>query len=253
MPLPSETRYTGTRYIELMRHRLGKTPASRHRLIDSFNEAGRSLFIAATGAPHFHDWSWTVAENFMVRLEAGREYLELPDDFGTLVSVQPESGITDSIHLTDPSDISARRSGFETSATDLWLAFAVGSTPIAVDVEGTTKKTASVYPVQESARMLRLNYTRVWIDFTDQDLDRVPNIPKEWDRLLRLQAQANAVETENGTEPFDLQPYSAELERLVAFDAARQVDQGPPRHSVMARAQGRSRGIQYPHRGITRP
>ncbi len=251
-PRPIETRYTAQRYLDMMRHRLGKTPASRHQLIDTFNEAGRALFIAAAGGPYYHQWTWTSAESVTLNVEPDLDYVVLPADFGTLVGVQEETSVTSTLQLTDPETILRLRADSTISSFTIWMAFDVGDKIL---TEGEPpRKVAAIFPVQTTRRPLRLSYTRTWIDFTTDaaQLARVPNIPAEYDRILRLLAQAFATEIEDGTPPFDNGPYAAELDRLVNYDAARQVTKGQARHSVIRSAQGKRGGGQYPHTGIGR-
>lgn len=250
MPSDSKTRRTIQGYLDMMRHRLGKVPASRHVLIDTLNEAGRALFIAAEGEPHYHTWSWATAENVQLLIPAGVDRVPLPDDFGSLVAIEEEDRVVGSVQQTTAGHLLELRADTTTSNLTLWVAFDVGESQLNPEVG--PRKVAAIYPVQGDERTdIRMTYNRTWIDVHSDDTGRIPNIPPEWDRLLRLMAQAFAVEIEDGTNPFDNDPYAAELSRLVSFDAGRQVLKGRPTHSVRDRARGGG-GFQYPHEGITR-
>jgi len=266
--MPRETqRLTGERLVEYMRHRLGKTPASRHKLIDNLNEAGRELFQAGMDSRFgFHTWSWTANENVPLPIKSGEELVELPADFGTLIGVQEENRVVGSVQLSSVAHMLELRADTTVSPLTIWLAFDVGPKDAGnfADTEvDTDRQYAAIYPVQESDRDdIRINYTRRWQDYpvgddalssaSTAELQRVPNIPPEWDRALKLLCMAMAFEDENDMPSPDYARYEREIARLVTYDSARQTEYGYAAYSVRDRARG-SRGFQYPHKSISRP
>lgn len=266
--MPLAQRLTGADYIGYMRHRLGKTPASRHQLVHTFNDAGREIFQAGLDPMRGfnHQWSWTVAENVVLPIKANEELVRLPDDFGTLIAIEQENRVTGTIIQTGLAHLLELRADSTISQLNIYICFDAGPKDTGANAAleaDSLAKWAAIYPVQSADRNdVRMTYTRTWIDFaagddassggSEAELKRVPNIPAEWERLLKLCAMRMASEMEDGMPAFDNGPYDRELQRLVAYDANRQTEYGRVAHSVKNMARG-VRGYPYPHRGITRP
>ncbi len=249
---------THQRYIDYMTHGLGKIPDPRHLLAETLNDAGRAVFTAGQSAPYYHRWSWLVKENTQLFIPKTSDFAELPADFGSILAVEEEQRVVGSVQLTGIAHILQLRADITVSPLTLWLAFDVGG--IQQNKNSPPIKHVAVYPQQDSDRTdIRMSYSRTWVnlDFDAttgalKDPNAVPNIPPEWERLLKLNAMRFALEIENETTSSYEEMFAKELQRLVSFDSSRQSIYGRPLHSVIDRAKG-SRGYQYPHRGITRP
>lgn len=241
--------YTGQQLIEAMRHRLGKTPSSRHQLIDSLNEAGRAIFTAAEGPPLYHSWTWVTVENAPLPIPADVEEVDVPADLGQVVSIRQESQRYFRVRLVDIELIHRLRSLPRTDTLDFYMAFDRGGPQPSFDAPPI--KRASIYPKQDQPRTdISISYTRTWVDYLPPTLDRVAPVPAEWHGLLRLKCQITAMQREDDNVGSDMDAYMQELERLVGYDARRQTDYGPPRYSVIGAASGRMH--TYPHERIER-
>jgi len=220
-------------YLDMMGHSLGKTPDSRHKLIDTLNDAGRALVNA-------HEWTWKTRSGKVLELVAGQDYVDLPADFGAVLSVTSVGGSPISIHLTSIEDIAMRRAWDNYDSLNLFIAFESGSEGL-TDEDGVVENQAPVWPTPASARSdLRLAYRSKWVDLESEDPDRVPVIPRDWERSLMLFANAFAWDIENKTDPYENQALfgpTGEIQRLIILDAGKQQNHGRPSHSVMARSR----------------
>lgn len=237
-------RRTTKDYIDLMKHALGKTPDARHSLIHTLNDAGRALV-------NEHPWSWRTRTNQALTLVAGQNYVTLPDDFGELIDIQVENAQTYTVIPTSLADINRRRSWGQYDALTLFIAFEEGYQG-PTDEDGILQNRAQVYPTPDTDRSdIIINYQAKWADLDEADTDRVPAIPRDWERSLVLFARSFAVDIENQTDPYENQALfgpAGEIQRLKTADAGRQVNRGKPLHNVLS-AGG---GAYYPHRRISR-
>lgn len=242
-------RYTAQRYIDAMRHRLGKTPSSRHDLVDTFNEAGRALYSLAEGPPYYHPWSWTHRANETLLIPANTSRVELPRGFGTIISIQQDERVTGGVEITDLQYLQILRAERVTTPLVLHIAFNAGQD--AANPQESARRIAEIYPEQGNVRTdIRITYTVEWEDVDGDVLEVVPNIPQDYDRLLRNLAEQYAVERENnGIADTERTIVEQELARLVAKDSSLQPSVGHPTHSVMNRARA-PRGHNRPHREI---
>lgn len=246
------SRRTLQKYLDLMTHGLGKTPDSRHLLIDTFNDAGKALYTLAEGAPYFHSWSWLTADNVDFTIPGGSvERVELPADFGTFLSLGFRSAPGRSVQTVDMSTLNRLRQATPiVNSRTVYMCFDVGESQ--ANGESTPKKIAAFWPAREDDLTgLELVYRRTWVDMAQADGNRIPNIPAEWDRLLVLLSRAFAIHIEDQAAAMEDENVKPELDRLVHFDAGRMPNKGgPPLHSVRARASNRI-DAWYPS-GLTR-
>jgi len=85
----------------------------------------------------------------------------------------------------------------------------------------------------------------------EADGDRVPLIPRDWERSLVLFSRSFAVDAENQIDPYENQALfgpMGEIQRLKEADALKQVNRGRPLANVLSRG----RDVYYPHRRIAR-
>lgn len=235
---------TTTQYLDLMKHALGKIPDSRHRLIDTLNDAGRALVNA-------HPWSWRVSPPVMLPIVANQTWVELPEDFGQMRDIYTTASQVFSVRETTLRDINNRRNWDDYDAGIMYITFE-GSDRQQTNDAGQPHRRAEIYPAQPTARTdIMLVYHRNWVDLDEDDGDRVPEIPANFERSLVLFARAFAVDIENQVSPYESEALfgpTGEIARLVFEDGGRQVDRGRPVHSV--RASGRPRAL-YPHQRIS--
>lgn len=231
-------------YLDLMRHALGKSPAAGHVLIDTFNDAGRALVNA-------HTWRWRNSPPVLLPIEANLDYVLLPADFGQIKALHTENSQVFQVIQTTMEDIQRRRNWQEYDPGALFISFDASDRQL-YDDNHQPHRRAEIYPRQSAARSdVSMTYLRTWIDMSEHDENRVPEIPASWERSLVLFARAFAVDIENQVQPYENQALfgpSGEIARLIAEDAGRQTNFGRPKHSVMASTRGRA--YLYPHRRI---
>lgn len=242
-------------YLDLMGHGLGKTPDSRHLLIDDFNDAGRALFQLAEGAPHFHSWSWVVRQGETFALPGGLvEEVALPADFGSYIAITFNRNSVRSIIPTTPEALAEFRRSFSTGSQSTWICFDVGSKQS--NSQQPPAKVAAFWPPRDSALTdLRLTYRRTWVDMGTDDGNTYPDIPSEYERLMSLLARSYAVHIEDQTQAFEDQEVQRELARLVMVDAGKSPNKGQVTQSVRRRAGSRGSIMNSPFWGnpISRP
>lgn len=244
-----------TSYLNLMKHGLGKTPDSRHLLIDTFNDAGRALFTLAQGAPHFHHWTWAVKYNYTLTIPGGQvEELELPMDFGSLIQIDFNDITAGAIIPTNVGELTRLRRAPTVDAMQVFIAFDVGRKQS--NGSGPPVPVAAFWPPRaDPLTNVSLTYRRTWADMDAGDANRIPDVPPDYERLLTLLARAYAVHIEDQAMANEDENVVAELARLVAMDAGKQVNYGAPAHSVRgtARARGNMMNENWYGRSIVRP
>lgn len=225
-----------TDLINLMKHGLGRIPDSRHRLIDTLNDAGRALFHVAEQGPWFHQWNWLVRDNVDFTLPGGSvEEVELPADFGSLVAINKADTLVGGIQQISAAKLSLLRRSVSVTQLRSYICFEVGSTQATGDA--TPRKVAAFWPPRTDALTgLTLTYVRAWVDLVESDGQRIPDIPQIFDRLLMLMARAYAIHLEDQAEAAEDPLVVNEINRLVQHEATMQPNFGRPTHSVMARA-----------------
>lgn len=230
-------------YIDLMKHALGKTPDSRHLLIDDLNDAGRALV-------NDHPWSWRTRNNVAIEIQADSTYAILPEDFGEIIDLRVSGSLT-SVTQTSVSEINRMRAFGQFDAYSLYIAFDDGYDSTN-DSDGTLQNHALIYPTQSTTRNdLTISYRAKWVDMEANDLERVPFIPRDWERSLLLFARSFAISLENQNDPYEDQALfgqTGEMQRLKLLDARRQTNFGQPSHNVLSRG----RAVYRPFRSIER-
>lgn len=218
---------TLTQHLDSMRHALGKTPNSKHRLIDSFNQAGRALFA-------HHEWTWKNRGPETLVIPAGASQIPLPEDFGQVVDVSVNNSTVFDVQLVSVPAIMQFRANLGYESQRMYLAFRTGSPQATLTTPANLPKVAEVYPVQDSERTdVSIFYTAEWFDMDETTHDQaVPPIPAMWERALMLWARKNAVEIENQEQAPESGPLARELEMLIGYDAGTQPNMGRPLNRV---------------------
>lgn len=243
-----DIRRTTDDYLNMMRHALGKTPQSTgskaHLLIHDLNDAGRALVNS-------YAWSWRTRNNVALNLIADQKFVVLPDDFGQIIDIYAENAQTYVVHQTSLADINRMRAWGQYDARNLYIAFE-DAYEASNDSDGVLQNRAEIYPTPSSDRSdITISYRSKWVDMSSSDPDRVPLIPRDWERSLVLFARSFAVDIENQISPYENEALfgpSGEIARLIVEDAGRQTNHGRPLANVLANG----RASLYPHRRISR-
>lgn len=243
----ASSRRTTEDYVNMMRHALGKTPTQTgnkaHKLIQDLNDAGRALV-------NDHPWSWRTRTRCPLDLIANQPFVDLPEDFGEVIDVSTEGGTSITVVQTSIQDINRFRQWNQYDAYSLHIAFKDAFEEPTGD--GVNQLRAQIFPTPAADRSdVYLTYRASWVDLDESDLNRVPVIPRDWERSLVLFSRSFAIDIENQVDPYENQALfgpSGELARLRTHDASRQSDYGLPRHDVLSRGKG----VVRPHRSISR-
>lgn len=214
---------TVTRYLDLMAHALGKTAQSRHKLIESLNNAGARLF-------NEHSWNWRTRGPVQVPVVAGQPWIDLPADFGHHTSIyvdntNPSVGfrkviVTSIEHLTELREQSVGRDlGDMFVAPGLWSATG----------EATPRWLVWPTPAVSGQPTLSIIYRAKWRTLTEGDPEAVPNIPEIAERALKFAARAEAQLVEfQDPQSADEIAYQEEIGRLKAEDGRERAAIGLP-------------------------
>jgi hypothetical protein len=216
----------------LVRHGLGKEPAPGHDLWGTINRAGRELMTRA-------QWSWLTVGPVQVPTVGGSEIVELPEDFGQIIAVWL-AGNWRTVELTTVAEITRYLTTTLALPTSVKIAFDAW-TPQGSPTS-KIKPRALIWPKANIAQpqVLTMTYRRRWVDVSSRDPDALPSVPAEAEEALILLARAKAKLLENDeAASAERQAAEAEIQRLMAYDAMRQVNYGP-----MLGGAGRHKGVQ---------
>lgn len=211
---------TVAQHISMMRHALGKSPAAGHDLYDTFTDAGRQLLS-------LREWSWSKRgpEESQLRFKADQAYVELPADFGRVVSVYTTDG--GGVRLVASQEISLLRSGGVTGdPVAVCLCFDAarrqknpgGGSILVADVWPT--------PTADDSPTVRMVYRASFKQTTSADDDTCPDIHPDADLLLSMLAQELACVQENKRRLFEPTIITDEIARVAALDGSRQWQAG---------------------------
>lgn len=221
-----------------MRHALGKNPSTNHDLWQTFNDAGHAMMNCAEVAPWNHQWTWAREVTADIDIPADVETWELPEEFGQLVRVGYETVLAKSIVVVPVARLEELRQQTVTPSGVIYVAYPIYGGRLSR--VAAPQNRAAVYPTQDDdVTDLRWTFQRQWIDLHDDDNDGIPNIPRQWERLLELMAQQFAKVAEDQEDDWLSPSIGQEIERMVAFDTGKSAPNiGPATYSVR-RAAGR--------------
>lgn len=97
----------------IIEHELGGQPASQLSILDLVNEAGEYLCYS-------HAWKWLEGLEATVNLVANQNYVTLPADFGTIVSMRPTNSLTRSLTLVTLDYLLELRTSTVNTTTFQW-------------------------------------------------------------------------------------------------------------------------------------
>lgn len=205
---------TVANYKAQMKHAIGGEPDSRVDLLQVLNDALRYLY-------NQHAWSFRERPILTVTTTPDQNYVELPEDFGELISVQ---FATRNVSLTSLTDIAHRRANTllppPQSAVYVALSF-----PAQVDVTSSQPlPRLEIFPDVISADDYDIEYRGGPIALTE-DSD-VPNIPPDYERVLTLLARSFTCDIEEQDSTVEWDKANVEIERLKDHDALTQSNMG---------------------------
>jgi hypothetical protein len=203
-------------HIALMRHALGKSPASGHDLYQTFQDAGNQLLQ--------HEWSWAKRGPVALAFRAGVEFVELPPDFGRMVGLETPDSTYATTSVVPFQRIQSYRSGglSTTSEGVVYMCFDAARRQKNPGVGSTAVAEVWPTPSTNDTPTVRMTYRCAFPRFTVADDDVMPDIDEQADLLLSLMAQDLAYLMENKRTLFDPQVIANELSRVKALDGSRQ-------------------------------
>lgn len=204
-------------------HYLAGSPATV--VTDADTTKGRIVNDAGRLMVNCHDWSWLVRPNAAVNYTSGQNFADLPGDFGRLLSVAQSSNVSTSLCPTTAENIARMRQWDDTSGTTGY--YALEHQPRAVNTQFQPRPRLALYPTPSSdtASALLVTYRAAWTELVN-DAD-VPNIPDDYDLLLRNFIRAVAYEQDDQREDaVNAVLSSAVFARLAARDGATQANLG---------------------------
>lgn len=210
-------------YILLMKHALGKTPATGHDLYSTLNEAGRELFT-------MHEWTWCHQGPYELSAVSGNDYIELPDDFGTLVALYQPSSTVNAIQTVTLQELTMlRQSSIGTGSYAYSIAFASSVPP--ANAGQKQKKRALIYPepTTNGTPAITIIYRRAWVDVTEANANDYPGIDRDAEGLFSMLAQERAYLMENKRPLFEPGVIDREFARVKTADGSKQWNYGPLR------------------------
>ncbi|MCC7407388.1 MAG: hypothetical protein IT442_04910 [Phycisphaeraceae bacterium] len=162
-----------------------------------------------------HAWNWLISGEKYLDLTASQPYVELPDDFGDLISLAAGSSWNASLAPVTWDEMIALRRG--SLATGAWSSYvycvSTGNVETGDEDAGLTLPTLELYPTPTETVVDALSfiYRRVPRRLVD-DTDR-PQIPSYLDRALSLLARGFA-RTDYEDDPESA--YTRELRSILA-------------------------------------
>jgi hypothetical protein len=229
-------------YILLMKHALGKTPATGHDLYSTLNEAGRQLFT-------MHEWSWCHQGPYTLATVSGRDYIELPDDFGTVLHLYQPTTTVNAVQIVTLQELALLRQSTVGVGSFAYSVAFTSSVPAANAGVAPTKR-ALIYP-EPSANgtpAILMLYRRAWVDVTEANENDYPSIDRDAEGLLSMLAQDRAYLMENKRPLFEPGVIDAEFARVRMADGSKQWMVGPLRGGAGDRIYGIPR---YPMNTVT--
>lgn len=203
-----------------VKHALAGDPASDIDYSNIINEAGRYLY-------NCHQWKFRERPPATVNFVASQAYVELPEDFGELVSYTMTSGLTRGLQLTTFREL-AQLQASDVSASDYFWA-AISHPEQTQDSKDMPKPRLEIWPTPTSSETgaITIWYRAEWLELED-DADKA-NVPKWAVSLLTILVRtfAQGYEEEGLIERLNAFEGSAILDRFRAKDGMIQPDYGP--------------------------
>ena len=222
---------THGKFVDMMRHALGKTPDARFDLWNGYNNAARRVVT------HFL-WSWRTAGPVDIAIPSGATEFTLPGDFH---SPRHFAVANYDIRQVSIEDMLAMRADGMYDGGCFYLCF---DTYNRRGPSEPAQPRALIYPTPTSGITLQAAYYSGWVNVTESEQANRPSIPDDFEYALTLACRAVAQHIENQTEAFEDGELKRELERLEAMDRNRLVTLGPLGSGMpRRRASGESRSF----------
>ena len=210
-------------------HALGGTVSSQLSDIGIINEAGRHLFNTA--------WNFRQRPPVDVTFVSNRTYVDMPSDFGEIVSANMKDGLVQTFSFTTFDDLLHRRRTNTGATSHYWIAI---SHPIPEDDSAEIPPPRlELYPTPTTGDEISIAYSARWRELVD-DTD-VAAIPDYVESAFVALVRAFAL----GYEEEGLEVRVAEVEmgpvflRALEKDGLIQPDYGPIRNGALSMIEPR--------------
>lgn len=126
-------------------------------------------------------WSWLQRPSVPLIMVEGQTHIDLPDDFGTIVSIEPDEDLNYDVELTTLASVENMRRAAVFTPLKYWVAVEVASQQHTL---GEPKYRLAVWPEPATTLSGRLHlvYTGRWRYLNDPD--QAANIPPKMELLL---------------------------------------------------------------------
>ena len=213
-----------------VQHALGGSPASQLSETSIINEAGRYMYMAP--------WKFRERPPLTISLVQNQTYVELPEDFGEMISAHMDSGLVKAIHFTTMDDLLERRTTAIGQSQVYWGVIVypeptLSSNPI------EARHRIELHPTPSAADKIRIAYRCKWRELSDDGDSTV--VPDYAESALVSLVRAFAL----GYEEEGLEVRLAEIEngpiyrRLLEKDGIVQPDYGVIRGGALSQVSTR--------------
>lgn len=185
-------------------------------------------------------WKWRRGGPVTADLTADQEYVELPLDFGELVTIEyPGTVLRGMIPTTMATIERLRASTVSPSLFGFYFAINIGNIDENLPEDGLSVPTLELYPTPNSdvTDALRITYLRDVPEMEDDD--DMPQIPIYMDRALALLGRAIACELEDDDDASaSRRAFDRELAQCIRRDGGAQSKYGVMSGGLYPRAEG---------------
>jgi hypothetical protein len=151
---------------------IGQADATHLDASEVVNHAGNWLF-------HAHDWPWRERPEVLLPLTASQNWVDLPRDFASLISLSMEDGIVSVVEMVGPHSLAMGRSSRGTGHTTQVYWVRIQEPPQESPGQEPRGPRLEMYPTPPSTveNAFRLVYRAKWVWLTEGT--DVPNIPPD--------------------------------------------------------------------------
>ena len=208
-----------------VRHALGGTPASQLSEAGIVNEAGRYMFSVP--------WKFRERPPATITTTPNQSFVELPTDFGEMISANMTDGLVKSIHFTTMDDLVERRT---TAIGQSQEYYAVILHPTSESsTGGEVSPRIELHPTPTRSDNIVVAYRSDWVELTsDEEYASVPGYAESV--LIGLVRAFALGYEEDGLEVRVAEVQNGPLfQRLLEKDGIIQPDYGPIRNGHLSR------------------